>query len=91
MRMNEKSESKQKVMIECSCSGLSITRADSANQTVTINFPGEKKKNGTGGDVAPFPGAGRDFSPRVNFQCRLSYVCPYTPVCNHMHLHLCAR
>ena len=27
-----------------------------------------------------FPGAARDFSPGVNFQCRLSYVCPYTPV-----------
>ena len=38
-----------------------------------------------------FPGAERDFSPRVNFQYRLSYVCPYTPVCNRMHLHLCAR
>ena len=23
-----------------------------------------------------FPGAARDFSPRVNFHCRLSYVCP---------------
>ena len=32
-----------------------------------------------------FPGAARDFSPRVNFQCRLSYVCPYNPVCNRMH------
>ena len=36
-----------------------------------------------------FPGAARDFSP--NFQCGLSYVCPYAPVCNRMHSHLCAR
>ena len=26
-----------------------------------------------------FPFAARDFSPRVNFQCRLSYASPYTP------------
>ena len=32
-----------------------------------------------------FPGAARDFSPIVNFQCRLSYVCPYTPVWNRTH------
>ena len=31
------------------------------------------------------PGAARDFSPRVNFQCRLSYVCPYT------HVYICAH
>ena len=39
-----------------------------------------------------FPGAARDFfSPRVIFQCRLFYVCPYTPMCKRMHLHPCAR
>ena len=52
-----------------------------------------------GGDVAQFlerqtgtpltqvrlPGAARDFSPEVNFQCGLSYVCPYTHVRNRMH------
>ena len=27
----------------------------------------------------------RDFSPRVNFQCRLCHVCLYTPICNYMH------
>ena len=32
-----------------------------------------------------FPGAARDFSPRVNFQCRLS--CLYTSVCNYKHQH----
>ena len=31
------------------------------------------------------PGAARDFSPRVNFQCRLFYACLYTPVCNPVH------
>ena len=37
------------------------------------------------------PGAARDFSPRVNFQCRLSYGARTAPVCNRMHRHLCAR
>ena len=32
-----------------------------------------------------FPSAARDFSPRVKFQCRLSYMCLYTPMCIHMH------
>ena len=36
-----------------------------------------------------FPGAARDFSPTVNIQCRL-LRCPYTPVCNRTHQHLCA-
>ena len=38
-----------------------------------------------------FPGAAKDFSPRVNFQCRLCYVCPYIPcaiacmnICGHV-------
>ena len=31
------------------------------------------------------PDAARDFSPRVYFQCRLSYMCPYTLVCKRMH------
>ena len=36
-----------------------------------------------------FPGATRDFSPRVNFQCRFSWMCPYTPLvlsraCTHV-------
>ena len=38
-----------------------------------------------------FPGVARDLSPTVNIQCRLSFLCPYTPVCNRMHWHLCAR
>ena len=37
------------------------------------------------------PGAARDFSPRVNFQCRLSYGVRTAPGCNHIHQHLCAR
>ena len=32
-----------------------------------------------------FPGAARDFFLRVNFQCRLFYVYPYTPVCKRRH------
>ena len=31
-----------------------------------------------------FPGAARDFLPRVNSLCRL-FRCPYTPVCNRMY------
>ena len=38
-----------------------------------------------------FPGAARDFSPRVNFQCRLSFGVRTPPVCNRMQLHRCAR
>ena len=34
------------------------------------------------------PGAGGDFSPIVNFQCRLSYGVCTVPV--HMHQLLCA-
>ena len=37
------------------------------------------------------PGAAKDFSPRVNFLCRLSYGVRTAPVYNHMHQHLCAR
>ena len=37
-----------------------------------------------------FPGAARDFSPRVNFQCRLCYgVC--TPPCATTCINICAR
>ena len=38
-----------------------------------------------------FPGAARDFSPRVNFLEKTLLRCPYTPVCNCMHRHRCAR
>ena len=36
-------------------------------------------------------GAPRNFSPRVNFQCRLSYGVRTVPVCNRMHQHLRGR
>ena len=36
-----------------------------------------------------FPGAVRDFSPRVNFQCRLSYVCLCTPPCAIACINIC--
>ena len=38
------------------------------------------------------PGAARDFTPRVDFQCRLSYGV-HSPPCaiNRMHQDLCAR
>ena len=36
------------------------------------------------------PGMARDFPPRVNFQCRLSYGVRTPLVCNRMHLFLCA-
>ena len=39
---------------------------------------------------AGFPGVARDFSPRVNFQCRLSYsVC--APPCAIACFNICAR
>ena len=47
-------------------------------------------RKGTPPTQVRFPGAARDFSPRVSLQCRLSR-CPYTPVRNRMHWHLCAR
>ena len=37
-----------------------------------------------------FPGAAKDFSPRVNFQCRLSYVCPYT-LCAITCINICVH
>ena len=37
------------------------------------------------------PGAARDFSPRVSFQCRLSYGVHAAPLYNHMDQHLCAH
>ena len=36
------------------------------------------------------PSAAKDFSPRANFQCRLSYSVHTALVCNCMHQHLCA-
>ena len=36
------------------------------------------------------PGAARDFSPRVSFQCRLFYGVRTDSVCNRMHQQLCA-
>ena len=39
---------------------------------------------------ARFPGAARDFSPRVNFQCRPSYVCLYIP-CAIACINICAH
>ena len=50
-----------------------------------------KPRTGTLPTLVRFPGVARDLSPRVNFQCKLSYVRSYTPVCNRIHLHLCAR
>ena len=37
------------------------------------------------------PDASRDFSPRVNFQCRLSYGGCTALVCSRMNESLCAR
>ena len=36
------------------------------------------------------PGVTKDFSPRVNFQRRLSCRLRTAPVCNRLHQHLCA-
>ena len=40
-------------------------------------------------EAVPFPGAARDFSPKVNCQRRL-LRCPYTPVCNRIY-YICAH
>ena len=38
-----------------------------------------ERRNGMALTLVRFPGAARDlFLPRIIFQCRLSYVCPYT-------------
>ena len=37
------------------------------------------------------PGAARDFSPTVSFQCTLSHGVLTAPVCNGVHQHPCAR
>ena len=41
------------------------------------------------GDSCLAPGAARDFSPRVNFQCRL-LQCLYSPSVQFNHMHHCA-
>ena len=38
-----------------------------------------------------FPGAARDFSPFSQLSVQTLLRCPFTPVCNRMHIHLCAR
>ena len=50
-----------------------------------------ERRTGTPLTQMRFPGAARDFSPRVQFQCRLSYGVRTPPVCNRTHYHLCAR
>ena len=36
-------------------------------------------------------GAARDFAPRVNFRCGLSYGVRTAPLCNRVHQHMFAR
>ena len=38
-----------------------------------------------------FPGAARDFFSKSHLSVQALERCPYTPVCNRMHLPLCAR
>ena len=73
---------------------------------ISVKFAGDMLLIQAGGDVTQlvqcrvgtpltqvrFPGAARHFSPRVNFQCRLSYGgrTP-SPVRNRVHYHLCVR
>ena len=44
-----------------------------------------ERRAGTPPTQVRVPGAARDFSFRVNFQCRLCYVCPHTPVFSRTH------
>ena len=49
-----------------------------------------ERRTGTPLKQVRFPGAVRDFSPRVNFQCRLSFsVC--TPTCAIACINICAH
>ena len=48
-------------------------------------------RTGTSPTQVRFPGAARDFSPRVNFQCRLSYgvrTPPCAIACNYDCVHV---
>ena len=44
-----------------------------------------QRRTGTPLRQVRFPGAARDSSPNVNFQCRLSYGARAAPVCNRLH------
>ena len=50
-----------------------------------------ERRTGTPLRQVQFSGAARDFDLRVNFQCRLSCVCPYTPVGNRACINICAH
>ena len=41
-------------------------------------------------DIGSIPRCGKGFSPRVNFQCSLFYVCPY-PLCAVACINICAH
>ena len=47
-------------------------------------------RTGTSPSQVRFPGAARDFSPRVNFQCRLFYDAR-TPPCAAVCINICAH
>ena len=47
-------------------------------------------RTGTSPSQVRFPGAARDFSPRVNFQCRLSYGVR-TPPCAIACIYICVQ
>ena len=44
-----------------------------------------ERRTGTPLRLVRFPAAARNFSPTVNFQCRLSYGVRKTPVCNRVN------
>ena len=50
-----------------------------------------ERRTGTPLTQVRFPGAARDFSPRVNFQCRLSHgvrITPCSTACNNICAHV---
>ena len=49
-----------------------------------------ERRTGTPLAQVQFPGAARDFSPRVNFQCRLSYGVR-TPLCTIVCINIFAH
>ena len=42
-------------------------------------------------DVGTIPRCGKGFFSQSQLSVQTLFRCPYTPVCNRMHLHLCAR
>ena len=78
------------VYIACGVSQLlfgSLVRNETSRDVAQL----VERRTGTPLTQVRFPGAARDFSPRVNFRCRLSYgVSVHTP-CSIACINICAH